>query len=230
MRVLKTERLFWILALVAVVSLSVAHAASTPTTTKVRIVARISEENGRVEFGLRHEAEPVTSSSSAVWSDPILPASRFFPETAAPGRWLQSSEVWIEGTAYFDALDCYGDTSSFLSCHGFDELSDIDAIEWQGNVEDSDIWADFFSNVCFPTYLGQVHDGAGTGSGTIPDVLGWNLDGFSVVGQMIQPYHLGWDSSIWAESPNTRGVYAAKKVSGGSGISVTVFFQCRTLG
>ena len=228
-RVLRFERLFWILALVTVVSVSVVHAATTPTTTKVRIVARVSEENGRIEFGLRHEEKPMSISREAVWSDPILPASRFFPESATPGRWLQSSEVVIEGTAYFDALHCYGDTSSFFSCHGFDGLSNIDAIDWLANDEDSDIWADFFSNVCNPYYLGQEREQPGSGE-TTPDVLGWNLDRFSVVGQIIYPYDFGQDYSIWAETPNTRGVYAAKEVSGGSGNSVTVFFQCRTLG
>ncbi len=213
------ERLLWILALVAVVGIAVAEAKLMTATTTVRVVARVNEENGKIEFGLQ-QLEP--TETGAEWGDRILPHARFFPENAEPGKWLGSTALFIESSAHFTALGCYANTSAFLSCHGFDELSDIDAIEWE---HEPTIWSDYFKNYCLPTYLGQEHYGAGGEHS--PDVLGWTLDQdvFASVGSISQPWEFGRDYGVWTESPNTRAVYAVRE--SGDGGSKTVFFQCR---
>ncbi|MCY3663619.1 MAG: hypothetical protein OXH28_12475 [bacterium] len=64
---------------------------STPITAgdaTVRIVARRLQD-GRVEFGLQQR-------DGGSWSNRMLPQQRFFPTTAAAGRWLDSSTLNLE--------------------------------------------------------------------------------------------------------------------------------------
>ena len=68
---------------VAVVSLP---AAAQDAGVDVRIVAR-KLDSGKIEFGLREQ------QSDGSWGEPLLPARRLFPATAAVGSWLVSSSL-----------------------------------------------------------------------------------------------------------------------------------------
>ena len=74
--------------------------ASSPLTVSpaggvevtVRIVARLQADD-RIEFAVQQQL------SGGTWDEPRLPARRFFPATAAVGRWLMSSPVVWDPTA-----------------------------------------------------------------------------------------------------------------------------------
>ena len=66
----------------------VSLSAPQPHGLLVRVVARRAAD-GRVEFGLRQRQPDDT------WGETQLPSRRFFPTSAAIGRWLQSSPVTI---------------------------------------------------------------------------------------------------------------------------------------
>ena len=73
-------------------TVSVAATTTRPATdVVVRIVAR-KIADGRVEFGLRKH----TGGDS--YSGPLLPRARFFPTTAAVGRWLASTAISVIST------------------------------------------------------------------------------------------------------------------------------------
>ena len=68
---------------------AVAGQEDVPRDVEARIVARLASD-GRIEFGLRQRLGDET------WSETHLPSRRFFPATAAVGRWLQSSPVVLD--------------------------------------------------------------------------------------------------------------------------------------
>ncbi len=168
------------LALVAVVGIAVAEAATTTTT--VRIVARVNEENGRTEFGLQQ------LESGVAWGERILPHSRFFPENAKPGRWLSSTPVAVE--ADFNVFDCYESATDFFSCHDMEELSDLTRLEWdtQG-ISSEEYYIRYFTELCVPSYAGVIRSGGytpegGPGTGPIkPHFLGWTLEDFTRIAE-----------------------------------------------
>ena len=74
---------------------------STPLDLTGAVVARIvarRHADGRVEFALQQQA------SGGSWGDRLLPPQRFFPTTAAVGRWLVSTPLTLVGAAGDAAL------------------------------------------------------------------------------------------------------------------------------
>lgn len=97
-RILPTQRFFpadatvdrWLRSSPLTVSVT-GTTAGQATDVVVRIVAR-KIADGRVEFALRKR------TSGHTYSGPPLPRSRFFPTTAAVGRWLQSTPISVIST------------------------------------------------------------------------------------------------------------------------------------
>lgn len=63
--------------------------------TSARVIARISPDDGRVEFALEYKLD--LSQLDEGWddgySDPVLASRRFFPEDVTHHRWLYGSEI-----------------------------------------------------------------------------------------------------------------------------------------
>ena len=75
-------------AMLMALGLAGGTAHGTDTEVDVRIAAQ-RLENERIEFALQRRL------AGGEWSERILPARRFFPATAAPGRWLTSSPLTV---------------------------------------------------------------------------------------------------------------------------------------
>ena len=77
-------------AALAVAAVAVAAPVAAQEGGEVRITAR-KHNDGRVEFALQQRQGDDT------WSERRLPSRRFFPATAAAGRWLNSSPLTLDG-------------------------------------------------------------------------------------------------------------------------------------
>ncbi|MCY3663222.1 MAG: hypothetical protein OXH28_10455 [bacterium] len=70
-----------------------AGGAAREPTVGVRIAAQRGED-GRTEFALQHDPDAHTGAPYD-WGERLLPARRFFPTSAAVGRWLVSSPLTV---------------------------------------------------------------------------------------------------------------------------------------
>ena len=75
-------------AVLVALSLAAGVARGAGSEVEVRIAAQ-RLENGRIEFALQRRL------AGGEWSERILPARRFFPATATPGRWLTSTSLTV---------------------------------------------------------------------------------------------------------------------------------------
>ena len=82
----------------------------------VRITAR-KQADGRIEFALQQR-------NNDSWGDRRLPRARFFPTTATPGRWLNSSPLTLTTTPTYTAItaghqhSCALRTDGTITCWG----------------------------------------------------------------------------------------------------------------
>lgn len=78
----------WLVSQPITLRLAPVQPGEPETRVWVRITARRLAD-GRIEFGLQRRGE------GGRWDDRLLPARRFFPATAAVGRWLVSSALTV---------------------------------------------------------------------------------------------------------------------------------------
>ena len=123
-------------ALLAVLAgaLASAPAAAQEPDGEVRIVAR-KHTDGRIEFALQQRQTDDT------WGDRQLPRSRFFPTTAATGRWLASTPLAVGAPGAsadgYTAISAGGDitcairTNGTIACWGRDGVGQARAPDGQ---------------------------------------------------------------------------------------------------
>ena len=119
-----------LLAVIATAAVAAPAAAQdNQNDTTARIVAR-KINDGRIEFGLQ------VSQGTGSWSEPQLPARRFFPANAQEGRWLTSSPLTLTSRATQTQTSrlsvggahwCWLKSDGTIRCSGDNDLGQADA-------------------------------------------------------------------------------------------------------
>ena len=140
----------WIVAALALAALAAGAVYAASHSAEVRITAR-QLEDGRVEFALQQRVD-------GEWGERQLPRSRFFPDDAQVGRWLNSSPLTVSVESG-DYLDEQGDTPPPATSATRYQPQRVA----EGNTEDGSlIWSTADTEAGFSSFLavqGRSSDG-----------------------------------------------------------------------